>query len=643
MAVSVLADDASPKADALTNTVDPVDVADQKLKFLRAAGKTGELDKNGFETDRKTGGGLVLPFEKWETAVAFDKNKNGTLDWFEFEAYRQAMRKAVLAACDKNKDNQLTGDERTAALKLLADGKPVIKPETERDRAGARPPQAGPADTNGAAAASQPASQPASRPSPQDFHAAINELAGKGVTRENNAAVALYEVIGLPYGELDQISDENGNIIDTKMPQAQVAERLGLAIDCGKPLPNLREELGEEVMETMLAGPWKASDAPNAARRLAEMGDTLDAAAKALQRPQWFSPWAVGVGYNPDDMPMLLMPDYSRLRSLGKYFIARGFYNQGEGNGPDAWRDLQSASRLGTLVGQDPSVIGALVSAAITSLADGATQRMAMHTTDRAILQAMLDNVSNRPAVDIFRSLEGERIEWNRILAGVMRNPEKDPWFFDEMEWSPTYESESETERARERVLEAVRQADPEAVLRAYNRNFDERNDILRMEDRQKMSAASDAFDKRQEETQAKLRGQPPALNASPQDKTQWVADMAAAGITLSAGTLRDKVVDRFEQNRRITMVAVALEMYKLDQGKYPERLDALSPTYLPAVPTDLFNGGKAMIYKPHGATYDLYSVGPDGKNDGSDLRFAGETTRMQTEAKAKAANASKP
>ena len=131
-------------ADALTNTVDPFDMADQKLKFLKAAGKTGELDAKTFDADRKAGGNLIMPFEKWETAVAFDKNKNATLDWFEFEAYRQAMRKAVLAACDKDNDNKLTGDERTAALKRLTDGKLVIKPDPER--VVARPSQAGPTE-----------------------------------------------------------------------------------------------------------------------------------------------------------------------------------------------------------------------------------------------------------------------------------------------------------------------------------------------------------------------------------------------------------------------------------------------------------------------------------------------------------------
>jgi len=124
--------DEPAKADALTNAVDPYDMPDQKIKFFKAVGNTNELDEKKFLADQKAGGNLIQPFEKWATVVLFDKNKNGSLDWFEFDAYRQAMRKAVLAACDKNKDGKLTGDERTTALKLLTESKLVIKPEPER-------------------------------------------------------------------------------------------------------------------------------------------------------------------------------------------------------------------------------------------------------------------------------------------------------------------------------------------------------------------------------------------------------------------------------------------------------------------------------------------------------------------------------
>jgi len=139
--------------DALTFVVDPYDVADQKIKFLRAAGKTGELDAKAFDVDQKAGDNLIQPYETWATAVGFDKNKNGTLDWFEFDAYRQAMRKAVFVTCDNNRDGNLSGDERVVALKLLAGGKLVIKPGVDLERAGALPP-------GGASADAKPALSP---------------------------------------------------------------------------------------------------------------------------------------------------------------------------------------------------------------------------------------------------------------------------------------------------------------------------------------------------------------------------------------------------------------------------------------------------------------------------------------------------
>ena len=54
--------------------------------------------------------------------LAFDKDHNGTIDWFEAKAYRQDLRRRVLEAFDANKDGQLTGKERQAANEMLASG-----------------------------------------------------------------------------------------------------------------------------------------------------------------------------------------------------------------------------------------------------------------------------------------------------------------------------------------------------------------------------------------------------------------------------------------------------------------------------------------------------------------------------------------
>lgn len=66
----------------------------------------------------------------------------------------------------------------------------------------------------------------------------------------------------------------------------------------------------------------------------------------------------------------------------------------------------------------------------------------------------------------------------------------------------------------------------------------------------------------------------------------------------------------------RLLLMELALQWHRLEHGRNPATLDALVPKYLPAVPQDPFSG-KVLVYRltPQGCL--LYSVGPDGKDDG--------------------------
>src|SRR5262249_7419777 len=74
--------------------------------------------------------------------------------------------------------------------------------------------------------------------------------------------------------------------------------------------------------------------------------------------------------------------------------------------------------------------------------------------------------------------------------------------------------------------------------------------------------------------------------------------------------------VDRYEQRHRNLHIAFALAAYRRDHGRYPKTLAALSPMYLDPVPGDLFSG-QSLLYRPSDSGYHLYSVGPNGKDDG--------------------------
>ena len=75
------------------------------------------------------------------------------------------------------------------------------------------------------------------------------------------------------------------------------------------------------------------------------------------------------------------------------------------------------------------------------------------------------------------------------------------------------------------------------------------------------------------------------------------------------------------ETQNALLMTALALHAYRLERGRYPDRLERLVPRYLDRVPNDPFSG-QPLRYRPASvpdaaAAYCLYCVGPDGKDDG--------------------------
>ena len=75
------------------------------------------------------------------------------------------------------------------------------------------------------------------------------------------------------------------------------------------------------------------------------------------------------------------------------------------------------------------------------------------------------------------------------------------------------------------------------------------------------------------------------------------------------------------KEGRRAAIVrdmesAVAIERYRLVNGKLPSQLSDLVPTFLPVVPTDPFDG-KPLRYKTLTKGYVVYSVGDDCEDNG--------------------------
>jgi len=76
----------------------------------------------------------------------------------------------------------------------------------------------------------------------------------------------------------------------------------------------------------------------------------------------------------------------------------------------------------------------------------------------------------------------------------------------------------------------------------------------------------------------------------------------------------------RFEKAYQASLiVALALERYRQEKGRWPDSLEDLAPHYLASLPRDSLTG-KPLFYRRLQDGVVVYSVGLDGKDDGGKL-----------------------
>jgi len=90
--------------------------------------------------------------------------------------------------------------------------------------------------------------------------------------------------------------------------------------------------------------------------------------------------------------------------------------------------------------------------------------------------------------------------------------------------------------------------------------------------------------------------------------------DLAEVAIN-TYDSLFDRVTDTHAL-QRVTMTALALRLYRKENGRYPENLQQLVPKYLPSVPIDPYDG-KPLRYRKLQKGFKVWSVGGNRKDDG--------------------------
>ena len=484
-----------------------------------------------------------------------------------------------------------------------------------------------------------------------DYARAIREQMHKGVTPENNAAVPFWRAmwgectgkehsdippadeklfcdeIGLPYPPpaedwLEDPEDDDRVLraamewLREKLPKREV---LTTEEDDEDEWPYdfepsqrtdyhkldddeaLRDERTQELTWIYYERPWRADELPFMADWLERNQRAIDLLVEAGERPRWYSPSADMIR---GERTTLLNSPIQPIGNAARMLAGRALHRIAEGEYAPAWRELKAVYHLGDSTSAGPTLIDQLVACAIAHIAYDRTKHLldAPQLSAELAREILADLQQLAPPMDLIRAMDqGDRFFSLEILIDLHR----DPSVFSEWIYGDT---------ARLEILSRTR-IDWNIVLEEFNKGQDRLVAAYALPNRAKRIAALEKF---VAETEAKADAARSGFSGgwlSVRDRSLAMSDLILTEL-FSAAVHLHAAEERLKSNLQLTRVAAALAVYRAEQGAYPKSLAALVPGIIPKLPVDIFNA-KPLVYRRTDDGYLLYSLGPNGKDDG--------------------------
>ena len=469
-----------------------------------------------------------------------------------------------------------------------------------------------------------------------DYVAALDAMASRGVTAENNAVVSLYEIIG-PGEILPELRTEyfkrlgitplpvQGNYfitLDQLVQRAVVGKNVSekefakLDAQVRRKVFAAQEKVWEQFDQAQ-GKSWTAREFPLLAEWLLVNQEPLKLLQQASQRRRYYAPLIS----SEEELPMVsvLLPGLVVYRELARALSIRITMNMGQGKVAEVIADSLTCHRLGRLIGQGPFVIDSLVGIAIDSMACRADVLAAHYgklppEKIKAWRQQLQGLTSFPPIVE--RINVGERFSFLDSAFGIVR---VGPSAFDQL----AGEAGGEKGAFKGIVFKAWFNTvvDWDDVLRRGNRWYDELVAVARKLTYQQRSEGFVEIDQKLKKAVESVRDPKLLVGSLLTDgkKSGTVMSRVVSNILVSMllpavgkATIAE---DRLVMNNRLVDVALALAAYRQETRQYPVQLEQLVPEYLDKIPEDLFVG-KPVRYQRKSRGYLLYSVGPNQKDN---------------------------
>jgi hypothetical protein len=445
-----------------------------------------------------------------------------------------------------------------------------------------------------------------------DYLAALNQMAGKGVTPENNAGTLLvrafgaselkpadrarfYKLLGIdPLPERGQFLTDFGEFVKRKLGRAPT-----------------KKEFGE--FDRSMGEPWSRGDFEVVAQWLKDNQQPLALVAAATRRPHCYLPLVEPAGSGLQGIPF--WPTVQASRSAARLLTARAMLEIGEGKIADAEQDLLTCHRLARLYGRTPFLIPALVAIAVDSLACHGDARLMEfgHLPAEGALayQQELRKLAPLPAMAdvIDKSERFGFIDTVSLLARERLGP-----------LAALCVPGSIAPKAIESAFSHRSAINWDDALVFANEQFDK---VLAAARKPTVPERKRALEKVNEEMRrmgSDLRD-PEKFNASflgavlRKDLGRQIGKLLTV-LLLPALEAAFEAENRAQTREALDQVGFALAAFRADHGAYPDSLNELTHKYISQVPKDLYTE-QPLHYRRQGAGFLLYSVGANGVDDG--------------------------
>lgn len=295
-----------------------------------------------------------------------------------------------------------------------------------------------------------------------------------------------------------------------------------------------------------------------------------------------------------------------------------------EGRPEQAWEDILACHRLARLVGQGPTLADAVRAFSCEKTTCAAEEALLAHgplaASQIATMRADLKQLPPLPKVADKLDV-GERFIY---LDMVSRASRQGAASIAQIAAPELIELDPDLEGLKGTVDLLVQHSshtkiDWDLILRMGNLWYDQLVEACRRPTRAERKEALDKLDadfRRLKKTAEDTVSFEESMRGNPRQAFSERVGQVFLSILFVPWDSSLKSQDCWTMRVELNSLAFALAAYRADHGVYPEKLADLVPDYVEKLPADFFSGSKPH-YRREGTGYLLYSVGPNGKDDG--------------------------